>query len=111
DLRGIVERLPAEAGPLAQPIAAVVVPRHAAGVDFAARRLPDDQHAGGRADLDHRPRTVRQQAGAGPTGPGLGSQSLEGVAAHALPLSRDRGTARETLVRRVVGRQMIAQTS
>ena len=49
---GIVERGFAQPQPFAQPIAAVIVPRDAAGVNFGARRLADDEDAGAGGELD-----------------------------------------------------------
>ena len=55
-----------KASPVAQAIAAGIVPGHAAGVHFAARSLADNGEPRCRRKLYHRSRTMRKMRGTGP---------------------------------------------
>ena len=55
---GIVEYGLVDPHPLAQAFATIIVPRHAARVDAAAWRLPDNQDTGTHAKLHNGPRPV-----------------------------------------------------
>jgi hypothetical protein len=66
-LRGIVEERAVQLQPLAQAIAACVIPRYPTAMDFAPWRLTDDQESSGDRQLEHGSRAQRQFALADPT--------------------------------------------
>ncbi len=57
---GVVESGFVHAQPFAQPVAAVIVPWNAAGVDAGAGGLADDEDAGFGRELHHRTRAERE---------------------------------------------------
>ena len=65
DSRLVIKGLDIDAYPVAQALAAFVVPRHAAGVHLGARRLADDKNSCRGAGLLDRARAERQMPFAG----------------------------------------------
>ena len=80
DPRDVVESIAIEGEPVAQAIAAGVVPGDAGLMHLGARRLADDQEPRGGGDPEDRPGPQRQMVLADPAGPRLEREALKPTA-------------------------------
>ena len=77
DLRRIIELIGRQPRPLAQPVAAVVLPGDTAFVHTSAWRLADDDKARSAAELDDGARPCSKGLGADDTGPNIPEQGID----------------------------------
>lgn len=75
--RRIVEGRAIEFQPIAQAIAACIIPRYPTLMDLAPWRLTDDQKPSGVRQLYNGPRTERQLCLADPTSPNFAQQTFQ----------------------------------
>lgn len=77
DLSFIVEGRTIQLQPVAQAIAACIIPRYPTLMDLAPWRLTDDQKSSGVRQLYNGPRTERQFCLADPTSPNFAQQTFQ----------------------------------
>lgn len=92
---GIVKNVCGKTGPRAQSVAAIVLPRYAARVNFRTRRLPDDDDRRRCTHLHDRARLMRQLTRAHRTPAHVAQQTIESRCHYPTAFIRSM-TARET---------------